>query len=64
MKLKDRLKILAFAFMPDIAPVKREPAASVSGNYRNVFSVSYNGEKNLGEIGPIRDYYIDYEARD
>lgn len=31
------------------------------GTYRYLFSVSYNGEKNLGEIGPIKDYRPDYD---
>lgn len=26
------------------------------------YSISYNGEKNLGEMGPIRAYQLDYEA--
>lgn len=32
------------------------------GSYTPLFSVSYNGEKNLGEIGPIMKYSIDYGA--
>jgi capsid protein len=32
------------------------------GTYNNVFRISYDGEKNLGEIGPIRDYRLDYEG--
>lgn len=32
------------------------------GNYRTLFSWSFNGEKNLGEIGPIKNYFIDYEG--
>ena len=27
-----------------------------------LFAVNFNGEKNLGEIGPIKDYKIDYTA--
>lgn len=30
--------------------------------YTPVYSFSYNGEKNLGEIGPVKNYYMDYEA--
>lgn len=33
-----------------------------SGTYRYLFSVSYNGEKNLGEMGPIKNYFLDYQA--
>lgn len=29
---------------------------------RNLFSHSFNGEKNLGEIGPPKSYYIDYDT--
>lgn len=32
------------------------------GYYRSVFSTSFDGEKNLGELGPIRNYFIDYAA--
>lgn len=35
---------------------------SSSGTYRSLFSITFNGEKNLGEIGPIKDYKMDYEA--
>lgn len=37
------------------------PEAS-SGSYNSIFTVNYDGEKNLGEIGPIKNYYIDYPA--
>lgn len=33
-----------------------------AGTYRNLFSWSFNGEKNLGGIGPIKNYWIDYES--
>jgi capsid protein len=33
-----------------------------SGKYTPIFSFSYDGEKNLGEIGPIIDYTLDHEA--
>lgn len=32
------------------------------GTSRHLFTFSYNGEKNLGEIGPIKKYSIDYEG--
>lgn len=32
------------------------------GSYRVLGSVGYNGEKNYGEIGPIKNYWIDYTA--
>lgn len=30
------------------------------GHYRHTFGWSYNGEKNFGEMGPVRDYRPDY----
>jgi capsid protein len=27
----------------------------------NIFSVPFDGEKNLGEIGPIKDYFLQYD---
>lgn len=36
--------------------------ASFGGERSFQFSYSYNGEKNLGEIGPIKDYKLDYSA--
>ena len=40
----------------------RTPKANsfTNGSYSNIFSVSFNGEKNLGEIGPIMRYSPDY----
>jgi len=32
------------------------------GQYRTLFTQSWNGEKNLGEIGPIKELSPDYEA--
>ncbi|KKN55739.1 hypothetical protein LCGC14_0579490 [marine sediment metagenome] len=31
-------------------------------SYNNIFSVSYDGDKNLGEIGPIKNYIMDYDG--
>jgi capsid protein len=36
------------------------PSAGAEMSYKKVFSVSYDGEKNLGEMGPIKDYFLDY----
>jgi capsid protein len=33
-----------------------------NGSYRLLFAGSFNGEKNLGEIGPIKYYMMDYVA--
>lgn len=32
------------------------------GQYRVLGGYSYNGEKNLGEMGPIKNYWVDYSA--
>ncbi|MFN8317151.1 MAG: phage portal protein [Chitinophagales bacterium] len=45
----------------DIVTEKKVVAYS-SGTYSPIFSYSYNGEKNLGEMGPIKDYKMDYPA--
>lgn len=60
----------------EVAPVVETPAIETptpapqaagflsgeSGYYSNVFSMPFNGEKNLGEIGPIRQYTLDHAA--
>lgn len=33
-----------------------------SGTYSHLFSMSFDGEKNLGEVGPIISYKMDYPA--
>jgi hypothetical protein len=38
------------------------PKGELSINYRNIFTVSYDGEKNVGEIGPPKDYQPDYNV--
>lgn len=43
------------------APEKKEVDAFF-GNSIPMFTVSYDGEKNLGEIGPIKNYKPDYDA--
>src|SRR5688572_8140667 len=45
---------------------KKQPTADASrystGNYTTLFAVSYTGEKNFGEIGPLKNYRPDYAA--
>lgn len=41
---------------------KQEFTGYSGGQYRPLFAWTFNGEKNLGEIGPIKAYVIDYEA--
>lgn len=38
------------------------PKSFAGWTHVNSFSHSYTGEKNLGEMGPIRDYRCDYDA--
>lgn len=46
----------------DIKDEIRQDFQHLNASYNNVFAWSYNGEKNMGEIGPIKDYRLDYEA--
>jgi capsid protein len=32
-----------------------------NGTYRTLFTHNFNGEKNFGEIGPIKSYRVDYQ---
>lgn len=43
---------------------KNDVSADAFGNgtYRNLYAISYDGSKNLGEIGPIIRYKIDYNG--
>jgi len=51
------------AFSGSAAPARpRKEASFTTGPVRNSFAISYNGEKNLGEMGPIRDYTLDYDG--
>lgn len=50
-------------FGNDKAPVqtkRAEAALIINGNSTAVYSQSYNGEKNLGELGPLIDYIPSY----
>lgn len=59
MKLIDRI-------FGKVEPKKQAPEVDadfgMTGTYRELFVVSYDGEKNLGEIGPLKHYMLDYEA--
>jgi capsid protein len=46
--------------------VAEQPAPQASHGYtapayQNIFSISYDGEKNLGELGPVRNYVVDHQ---
>lgn len=46
----------------EASTVTKTPTASMpyNGTYRTLYVQSYTGEKNLGELGPIKDYIPDY----
>lgn len=45
-----------------ILGINDKPKVEASyGRLTSSFAVSYNGEKNSGEIGPAKDYYLDYD---
>jgi capsid protein len=54
--------------MGDKAPESTEQRPSkeamfpTSGTYRMLYAGSFNGEKNLGEMGPVKFYLMDYYA--
>lgn len=59
----------AFSGTPDIESVNNAPEINAlndfqirqsSGNSTVLYTGSFNGEKNLGELGPIKKYYLDY----
>lgn len=42
-------------------PSKPAPAADLN-SFRTLFTHSFNGEKNLGEVGPVKSYQMDYRV--
>lgn len=52
-------------FKPTAKAITKTPTADFSaaanGSYSHLLSVSYSGEKNLGEMGPAIDYRLDYD---
>ncbi len=60
-------KVIPFPSTPIVATPKAAETTSITdgigyGGYNRVFSINYDGEKDLGEIGPIRKYIIDHDA--
>jgi capsid protein len=51
--------------VPAGTTVRRQATAMYDGGegmvYLNTWPISYNGEKNFGELGPIKDYKINFE---
>jgi capsid protein len=43
-------------------PNRKIEASAGKGIYRAIGTISYTGEKNLGEMGPIKEYFLDYAA--
>jgi lambda family phage portal protein len=54
----------AFGSTPQINdPVERNAiASSTTGRYTPIFTYSFDGEKNLGELGPAISYQLDYSS--
>lgn len=61
MKNKFSIKNIFSFGKPKQETPKQDPTAS-SGVLGNSFSISFDGEKNYGEIGPVLDYSINNEA--
>lgn len=58
--------LLARFFRKKEEPKRPEKSASFSGygngQWQPIFATTFNGEKNLGEVGPIKNWVMDYEA--
>ena len=57
-RFKDGAKMIIFGD----SPIKDSPKAlfTTPGTYEPVYPSNFNGEKNLGELGPMRYYFMDY----
>lgn len=51
---------ISLSFRRSPTPSRRYHQPAAIGNYRNIASYDYNGEKNLGEAGPIIDYRLNF----
>jgi capsid protein len=58
------MSFLGFATKKEIDQLNEEliEARSFSGSYKPILTLSYDGEKDTGELGPIIDYDLDYQA--
>lgn len=54
-RFTDRLRVGTFGQVPNML-------AERGAGYRTIGSSSFNGEKNYGELGPIKSYIPDYNA--
>lgn len=46
---------------PAKSPARLRAERVSTGTSRILFTHNFDGEKNLGEVGPIRSYYLDYD---
>jgi len=65
--IKERFNNIFSKFPVKISFGEKVVSASGHGDHsnfarQNIWVVPYDGEKNLGEIGPIKDYHMDYPA--
>ncbi len=56
------MKIFGINFKREKQTVRVKQDRPYPSAYNNVISMSFDGEKNLGEMGPIKKYNVDYEA--
>lgn len=61
IELNKRLASFLLPKQGEIKPAHVAEFDRIGGTYNYLFAI-YNGEKNLGEIGPIKNYVIDYNA--
>ncbi len=61
MSVLSRIKDFFSAEDIEIPVIEKTKPTASSGVYSTLFSMSYDGEKNLGEIGPIKEYKMDYK---
>lgn len=56
-------KLMALFSRKEKAPFKQPKAdySSSTGSYRLLFTTSFTGEKNLGELGPVKNYLPAYD---
>lgn len=45
----------------EIEEILIKEARHISSTGRHLFSIPFDGEKNLGEIGPVKEYLLDYD---
>lgn len=61
-RIKQIWKAIKGDKQPDAQVIEQPKSEAFFGRYTNSIGVSFNGEKNLGEIGPVKDYTLDYDT--